>query len=102
MKFPTYAAAVAYVTAWCGNAPYTLTVVDTASALLGEIKGELIEDLSQTERDWVLEAFSQSGEKTYGDATISVESGDAQLGYILVFFDEEGDTERVYAHSIYY
>jgi hypothetical protein len=102
MKFPTYAAAVAYVTAWCGNAPYTLTVIDPANDLLGEIHSECVEDLSQTERDWVLRELATSGEKTYGHVTVGVESGDAQLGYILVFFDKEGDTERVYAHSIYY
>jgi len=97
MKFNTYSAALAYVTDGLGNQAFVAYALDQNQEDLRSIHNECIGEVDQNEQDWLHEVYNQSGETVVFDATISVECGDAQLGFILVWYNSEGYTERCYA-----
>lgn len=100
MKFKTYAAALAYITDGLGNQAFVAYALDQERADIRHIHDDCIGIDYAADAEWLHEAYNQSGTVVVNDATISVECGDAQLGFILVWYDNQGFTERCYAQRI--
>lgn len=95
MKFNTYAEAIAHVIDRPGCAPFTVTQIPDAAPGLRETHDLCIG--ANHADDWLHEAYNQSGETIYYDTRLHVEAGEQTIGYVLVWCDGEGFTERCYA-----
>lgn len=104
MRFPNYQAAVAYITAWCDNQPYTITSIDPADPRYSDTLEDCMDGTPEGSIDdvWVRTALALKPDGEYTDGIVCIESGDAYVGDILIFWDKEGKVVRVFGRSLYY
>lgn len=104
MRFPNYQAAVAYISAWCGSQPYTITSIDPAAPQYRDMVDECMDGVPTGSPDdvWLRAAFAQEHDEEYSDGILCIDSGDAHVGSILVFWDQKGEVVRVFGYSQYY